>query len=139
VREKRNAYGVLVGTHKGKDYFEVLGIDGRLQFKWTIKTWNGRCGPDRYQWRAVVNTVMNLRLPDKRLKPGNLPTASGGTVFTFYRQSVESYKSYNSCNSIYSTNSATTIPVTLCHFILCEPQEFPRTSPAQKVPLSSQV
>jgi hypothetical protein len=55
---------------------------------------------DRYQWRAVVNTVMNLRLPDKRVKPGNLPTASGGKVFTFYKQSVESYRSYNSCNNI---------------------------------------
>ena len=37
---------------------------------------------DRYQWRAVVNTVTNLRLPDKWVKPGNLPTASG-RVFTF--------------------------------------------------------
>jgi len=93
---------------------------------------------DRYQWRAVVNTVMNLRLQDKRVKPGNLPTASG-TVFTFYKQSVEGHRSYNSCNSIYSISSANTFPVTLCHFILCEPQEFPQTSPAQKVCLSSQV
>ena len=42
---------------------------------------------DRYQWRAVVNTVMNLPLPDKWVKPGNLPTASG-RVFAFYKQSV---------------------------------------------------
>jgi hypothetical protein len=28
---------------------------------------------DRYQWRAVVNTLMNLRLPGKQVKPGNLP------------------------------------------------------------------
>jgi hypothetical protein len=46
VREKINAYGVLVGTRKGKRPFEDLGTDGRIQFKWTIKTWNGRCGPD---------------------------------------------------------------------------------------------
>jgi hypothetical protein len=41
---------------KGRDYSEDLGVDGR-NVVWMHLV------QDRDQWRAVVNTVMNLQVP----------------------------------------------------------------------------
>jgi hypothetical protein len=65
----RNAYGILVGKSKGKKPL------GRPRRRWVdnIKTdlreigWDGMYWIDlaqnRDQWRALVNTVMNLWVP----------------------------------------------------------------------------
>jgi len=52
---------------KGRDHSEDLGVYGRIILKWIIECGEGmdwmRLAQDRDQWGAVVNTVMNLRVP----------------------------------------------------------------------------
>jgi hypothetical protein len=69
--EKRNAYRVLVGKPEGKRR------RGRPRHEWVDSTsikidlreigWDGmdwiELAQDKDQWRALVNTVMNLRVP----------------------------------------------------------------------------
>jgi hypothetical protein len=67
--EKRNSYRILVGTSEGK---RLLGI---RRSRWEDNTkmdlrergWGGMdwidLAQDSDQWRALVSTVMNLRVP----------------------------------------------------------------------------
>jgi hypothetical protein len=67
--EKRNAYRILVGKPEGRDPL------GRPRLRWMDNIrmdlrgigWDGMdwidLAQDRDQWRAVVNMVMNLRVP----------------------------------------------------------------------------
>jgi hypothetical protein len=49
----------------GRGHSEDLGVDGRVILEWILgkdMDWI-HVAQDRYQWRALVNTVMNLRVP----------------------------------------------------------------------------
>jgi hypothetical protein len=50
------------------DHLGDRGGDGRILLKWILKTWDGGMGwielaEDRDRWRAVVDAIMNLRVP----------------------------------------------------------------------------
>jgi hypothetical protein len=67
--EKRNAYRILVGKLEGKRplgrrrcrWVDNIKIDLR-EIEWDGMDWIDLT-QDRDQWRALVNTVMNLRVP----------------------------------------------------------------------------
>jgi hypothetical protein len=67
--ETRNAYRILVGTPEGKRplgrrrrrWVDNIKIDHR-EVAWDGTDWIN-VGEDRDQWRALVNTVMNLQVP----------------------------------------------------------------------------
>jgi hypothetical protein len=59
---------VLVGDLRERDKLEGLGVDGRIILRCIIRKWVGGMNwidlaQDRDRWLAVVNTVMNLRVP----------------------------------------------------------------------------
>jgi hypothetical protein len=65
--EKRNAYRILVGNPE-RDHWEDQDVGGWTILKWILeRDWIGMdwidLAQDRDQWKALVNAVMNLRVP----------------------------------------------------------------------------
>jgi hypothetical protein len=66
--ERRGAYRALVGKLREGDHLEDSSVDGRIILKWIFEWLDGGMdeidlAQDRDRWQAVVNTVMNLRVP----------------------------------------------------------------------------
>jgi hypothetical protein len=67
--EKRNVYRLLVGKPEGKGpvgtprsrWLDNIKMD-LTSIGWGVVDWIG-VAQDRYRWRALVNAVMNLRVP----------------------------------------------------------------------------
>jgi hypothetical protein len=67
--EKRNMYRLLVGKPEGKRplgrprrrWIDNIKMD-LLEIEMNVVDWIG-LAQDRYRWRALVNSVMNLRVP----------------------------------------------------------------------------
>jgi hypothetical protein len=66
--EKRGAYKILMWRPEGRRPLRNPGVDGRIILKWIFKKWDAGMdwidlAQDRDRWRAVVNAVMNFRVP----------------------------------------------------------------------------
>jgi hypothetical protein len=69
MEEKRNACRILVGNPEGKRplgrqrrrWVDNIKMDLR-EIGWDVMDWID-LAQERDQWRALVNTVMNLRVP----------------------------------------------------------------------------
>jgi hypothetical protein len=57
-----------MGRSEERDQLEDLDVDGRIILNWFFRKWDGDMdlidlAQDRDSWLALVNAVMNLRVP----------------------------------------------------------------------------
>jgi hypothetical protein len=57
------------GYLRERDHSEDPSVDGRIMYRWIFRKWDGGIdwidrAQDRDRWRALVNAVMNLRVPE---------------------------------------------------------------------------
>ena len=58
--------GFRYGNQKERDHLGDPDLDGRIILRWCFRKWDVdwiELAEDRYRWRALVNAVMNLRVP----------------------------------------------------------------------------
>jgi hypothetical protein len=60
--------GFWLGDLREGDHLRDPGVDGRIILKWVFKKWDVdaewiELAQDRDRWRAVVNAIVNLRVP----------------------------------------------------------------------------
>jgi len=61
--------GFWWGNHIERDHFEDPGLYGRIILRWNFRKWEGvgmdwiDLAQDEDKWRALINAVMNLRVP----------------------------------------------------------------------------
>jgi len=68
MEERRGACRFWWGNLRERDHLEDPGLDGRIIVKWIFSKCDGNIywidlAQKRDGWRAVVNAVMNLRVP----------------------------------------------------------------------------
>jgi hypothetical protein len=66
--ERSSVCRFLEGKHDERDHLENPGVDGRRILRRIFRKWDvcmdwNKLVRDRDSWRAVVNAVMNLRVP----------------------------------------------------------------------------
>jgi hypothetical protein len=61
--------GFRWGNLRERNHLEDLGVDERIILKWLFEKWHGGdmdwidLAQDRVRWQALVNAVINLRVP----------------------------------------------------------------------------
>jgi hypothetical protein len=69
IGDMRNTYNILVGNPRRRGHSEDTGVDGKLISSWILRKQGGNrvewmhLVQSKDKWRALVITVMNLRVP----------------------------------------------------------------------------
>jgi hypothetical protein len=66
--KRKVVYKVFEGKPKGRSPFERPGLNETIILKWILKKWDGYIDwidltQNKSTWRALLNAVMNLRVP----------------------------------------------------------------------------